>query len=127
MIPARTIESLLTTGDKRFNVKLNAEYKVGSAMVTVGVYKPKGKIYAAGAIRYKDRPANDLVNNVALEIVDRLLYHKEDLVGAWSFDIDTLKVTINGEKYELTFDAPLPPTPDVALRNGLEIILQRGY
>ena len=64
---------------------------------------------------------------MALEIVERLLYHKEDLMGAWSFDIDTLKVTINGEKYELTFDAPLPPSPDVALRYGLEAIIQRGY
>ena len=127
MIPARTIESLLTTADKRFNVKLNAEYRVGSALVTVAVYKPKGKNYAAGAIRYKDRPANDLVNNVALEIVDRLMYHPEDLKGYWDYHGDTLTVIINGERYDTEFSEPLPKDPHEALRHGLEVIIQRGY
>lgn len=127
MIPARTIESLLTTADKRFNVKLNAEYRIGNALVTVAVYKPKGKNYAAGAIRYNDLPSNDLVNNVALEIVDRLMYHPDYLKGCWDYHGDTLTVTINGERYDTEFPGPLPNDPHEALRQGLEVIIQRGY
>lgn len=127
MIPAHIIETLLNTGDKRFNIKLNAEYRMGAALVTVAVYKPKGKNYAAGAIRYKDRPATDLVNNVAHEIAERLLSCKEDLLGAWNYMGSTLTVTINGDKFDLEFDENAPPDPQDALRTGLEIILNRGY